>query len=50
MDEKSSEELWNHDFGSIIIQAFECAVRNGKMNKTVRQLIDDIEIEFNKGR
>ncbi len=48
MDEKSSEEEWNHDFGTIIIDVFERAIRNGETNKTVKKLIDEIEVEFNK--
>lgn len=48
MDETSSKEEWNHDFGTMIIDVFERAVRNGEINKTVKQLIDEIEIEFNK--
>lgn len=50
MDETSSKEEWNHDFGTIIIDVFERAVRNEEANKTVKKLIDEIEIEFNKGR
>lgn len=50
MDEKSSEEEWNHDFGTMIIDVFERAVINGEINKTVKQLINEIEIEFNKDR
>jgi len=48
MDKKSSEEEWNDGFGNIIIDVFERAVRNGELRKTVKQLIDEIEIEFNK--
>lgn len=50
MDKISSEEEWNHDFGTIIINVFERAVRNRETNKTVSQLINEIEIEFKKGR
>jgi hypothetical protein len=50
MDKKSSEEEWNDGFGNIIIDVFERAVRNGELRKTVKQLIDEIEIEFNKNR
>lgn len=50
MDETSSKENWNHDFGTIIIDVFERAIRNGETNKTVVKLIDEIEIEFFKGR
>lgn len=49
MDQKSSDEEWNDDFGTIIIEVFERAVRNGEISKTVKKLIDEIEIEFNKG-
>lgn len=49
MDETSSKEDWNHDFGTMIIDVFERAVRNGETSKTVKQLIDDLETEFNKG-
>jgi hypothetical protein len=48
MDEKSSKEEWNHDFGTMIIDVFERAIRSGQINKTVKELIDEIEIEFNK--
>ena len=50
MDTVSSEEEWNDDFGIIIINVFERAVKNSETTKTVRQLINEIEIEFNKGR
>jgi hypothetical protein len=50
MDETSSKEDWNHDFGTMIIDAFERAIRNGEINKTVKQLIDELEVEFNKYR
>ncbi len=43
MDEKSSEEDWNDDFGLIVIEVFEAAVRNRQLNKTVKKLIDEIE-------
>ena len=48
MDKKSSEENWNHDFGTMIIDVFERAIRNGEVNKTVKKSVDEIEIEFNK--
>lgn len=48
MDEKSSREEWNHDFGTLIIDVFERAIRNGELNKTIKKLIDEIEVEFNK--
>ena len=47
MDETSSKENWNHDFGTIILDVFERAVRKGEVNKTVKELINEIEIEFN---
>jgi hypothetical protein len=50
MDKTSSEENWNHDFGTMIIDVFEKAIRNGEVGKTVKQLIDELEVEFNKGR
>lgn len=50
MDETSSKEEWNHDFGTMIIDVFERAIRNGETNKTVKQLIDELEIMFNSGR
>lgn len=31
MDQKSSDEEWNDDFGTIIIEVFEKAVRNGEI-------------------
>ena len=48
MDEKSSKGEWNDDFGSIVIDVFEKAVNNGKLNKTVEELIDEIETRFNE--
>ena len=48
MDEKSSKEEWNDDFGLIVIEVFERAINEGKLNKTVGKLIDEIEIEFKK--
>lgn len=48
MDRKSSEENWNHDFGTMIMDVFDRAVKNGEINKTVKELIEEIEIEFNK--
>ncbi len=50
MDEISSKEKWNHDFGTIILDVFEKAIRSGQIKKTVKQLIEEIEVEFNKGR
>jgi len=46
MDEKSSEEEWNDDFGLIVLEVFEKAVNNGELTKTVEDLVDDIEIRF----
>lgn len=43
MDKKSSEEEWNDDFGTIILEVFEKAINNGELNKTVGELIDEIE-------
>ena len=48
MDEISSKENWNHDFGTTILDVFERAVKNGEVNKTVKKLIDEIEIELYK--
>jgi len=48
MDEKSSKEEWNDGFGLIVLEVFERAINNGEVNKTVKKLIDEIEIEFNK--
>ena len=50
MDEISSKEEWNHDFATLIVDIFEKAIRNGEINKTVKKLIEEIEIEFNKDR
>lgn len=50
MDKTSSEEDWNHDFGTMIIDVFERAIRNGEVNKTVKQLIDELEVDFYKNR
>ena len=47
MDKKSSLAGWNDDFGSIILEVFESAVNNGELNKTVEDLIDEIEARFN---
>lgn len=44
MDEKSSKEEWNDDFGIIVIEVFERAIKNGELNKTVEELVDEIEI------
>lgn len=49
MDETSSKEYWNDDFGRMIILAFERAIENGEVKKTVEELIDELEVEFNKG-
>lgn len=49
MDETSSGEYWNDDFGRMIILAFERAIENGEVKKTVEELIDELEVEFNKG-
>lgn len=43
MDEKSSKEEWNDDFGLIVIEVFERAIENNELNKTVEELIDEIE-------
>ena len=43
MDKKSSEEEWNDDFGIIVIEVFERAINNGELNKTVKELINEIE-------
>jgi hypothetical protein len=48
MDEKSSKGGWNDDFGLIVIEVFERAINDGKLNKTVKKLIDEIEIRFNR--
>lgn len=48
MDKKSSEEEWNDDFGGIVLEVFERALNEGKLNKTVKELIDEIETEFNR--
>lgn len=46
MDEKSSKGEWNDEFGIIVIDVFESAINNGEMNKTVEELIDEIETRF----
>jgi len=46
MDKKSSEEEWNDDFGTMVLEVLEKAVRNGELTKTVEDLVDDIEIRF----
>ena len=46
MDEKSSEEEWNDDFGIMVLEVLEKAVMNGELTKTVEDLVDDIEIRF----
>lgn len=48
MDETSSEEEWNDDFGIIVIDVFERVIRAGETNKTVKELVDEIEVEFVK--
>jgi hypothetical protein len=47
MDEESSLAGWNDDFGLMILDAFEKAVNDGELNKTVKDLIDELEIRFN---
>jgi len=46
MDKKSSEEEWNDDFGTMVLEVLENAVRNGELTKTVEDLVDEIEIRF----
>jgi hypothetical protein len=46
MDKKSSEEEWNDDFGTMVLEVFEKAVNNGELTKTVEDLVDEIEIRF----
>jgi len=46
MDIKSSEEEWNDDFGIMVLEVLEKAVRNGELTKTVEDLVDEIEIRF----
>lgn len=48
MDKKSSQEDWNDEFGLMVIEFFEKAVMNGEINKTVKQLVDEIEVKFNQ--
>lgn len=48
MDKKSSEEEWNDDFGLIILGVFEKAIKNRELNKTVGQLINEIEREVTR--
>lgn len=48
MDEKSSKEEWNDGFGLIILDVFEKAINEGKLNKTVKTLVNEIEKEFYK--
>ncbi len=50
MDKVSSEENWNHDFGTMIIDVFEKAIREGGARKTVKRLVDDLEYKFYKNR
>lgn len=47
MDEKSSKEEWNDDFGLVVIEVFGKAIGEGKLNKTVKELIDEIETRVN---
>jgi len=46
MDIKSSEEEWNDDFGTMVLEVLEKALRNGELTKTVEDLVDEIEIRF----
>lgn len=46
MDKKSSEEEWNDDFGTMVLEVLENAVRNGELTKTVEDLVYDIETRF----
>ena len=46
MDKKSSEEEWNDDFGTMVLEVLEKAIMNGELTKTVEDLVDDIEIRF----
>ena len=46
MDKKSSEEEWNDDFGTMVLEVLEKALRNGELTKTVEDLVDEIEIRF----
>ena len=46
MDKKSSEEEWNDDFGTMVLEVLEKAVMNGELTKTVEDLVDEIEIRF----
>jgi len=48
MDEKSSKAGWNDDFGLIVLDVFERAINEGKLNKTVKKLVDEIENKFNE--
>jgi hypothetical protein len=48
MDEKSSKGEWNDDFGCIVIEVFENAIDEGKLNKTVKTLINEIERRFSE--
>ncbi len=48
MNEKSSKAGWNDDFGLIVLDVFERAINEGKLNKTVKTLVDEIEEEFRK--
>ena len=43
LDTKSSNEDWNDDFGIVIIDVFESAINNGELNKTVEELVYEIE-------
>ena len=40
---------WDDDFESLVIEVFEKAVDDGKLNKKVKTLIDEIETRFNEG-
>jgi len=46
MDIKSSEEEWNDDIGTMVLEVLEKALRNGELTKTVEDLVDEIEIRF----
>ena len=46
MDIKSSEEEWNDDFGTMVLEVLEKALRNGELTKTVEDLVDEIEIRL----
>ena len=46
MDKKSSEEEWNDDFGTMVLEVLENAVRKGELTKTVEDGVDENEIRF----